>query len=90
MELFWRQKIGIKWAQQGDLNTKNFHSTVFRKRRKMLIPKLKRNDGSWIDTDDQLADEVVAFFTEQFAYKSVKKDTKLMPLIPEIIIDDKN
>lgn len=56
----------------------------------MLIPKLKRNDGSWIDTDDQLADEVVAFFTEQFAYKSVKKDTKLMPLIPEIIIDDKN
>uniref|UniRef100_A0A0V0IHV1 Putative ovule protein n=1 Tax=Solanum chacoense TaxID=4108 RepID=A0A0V0IHV1_SOLCH len=45
-EEYWRQKAGMKWFQDGDRNTKFFHSYVKGRRRKLHIQKYKLGRGT--------------------------------------------
>lgn len=48
-EDFWRQKARIKWLQEGDSNTKFFHSTVLMKKARLAVTKLKDENGVWVE-----------------------------------------
>ncbi|XP_059289920.1 uncharacterized protein LOC132043459 [Lycium ferocissimum] len=41
-EAFWRQKAGIKWHAEGDLNTKIFHSVITSRRQRLSLKKIKK------------------------------------------------
>jgi len=40
---YWKQKAGMRWFQDGDKNTKKFHSYVKGRRRKLHIAKIKNS-----------------------------------------------
>jgi len=42
-EEYWKQKAGMRWFQDGDKNTKKFHSYVKGRRRKLHIAKIKNS-----------------------------------------------
>lgn len=53
-EAFWKQKYGIKWAVEGEQNTKFFHMRVQKKRIRSHIFKIQEPDESWIEVLDLL------------------------------------
>ncbi|XP_071933514.1 uncharacterized protein [Coffea arabica] len=61
-EFFWKQKARIKWLQEGDSNTKFFHSYVQDKRARLRISRIKSSMGDWIEDLDAIAAEGVSFF----------------------------
>ncbi|XP_060170566.1 uncharacterized protein LOC132601498 [Lycium barbarum] len=64
-EEYWRQKSGLDWFVDGDKNTRFFHNLVKGRRKKLQIKRIQNSDGSWIEDDDQMADEAVHFYTQQ-------------------------
>ena len=47
---FWQQKARVKWLQEGERNTKFFHNSMIQNRSNSRIQKLKKMDGSRVET----------------------------------------
>ncbi|CAA7027574.1 unnamed protein product [Microthlaspi erraticum] len=66
-ELFWRQKSRVSWLKEGDRNTKFFHATTKQRRARNRITKLKRQDGSWAETEDSIEQTATGYFQNLFS-----------------------
>ncbi|GAV70694.1 Exo_endo_phos domain-containing protein [Cephalotus follicularis] len=62
-ESFLKQKSRISWLRLGDSNTKFFHRTVSALHHRNHIGKLQKSDGSWISSQPEIEQEVVAYFS---------------------------
>lgn len=61
-EAFWRQKSGLKWFTDGDNNTRFFHSVINSRRRRLFLKRIKKQDGTWIEGNEDIATEAIHFF----------------------------
>ncbi|XP_060210587.1 uncharacterized protein LOC132637527 [Lycium barbarum] len=89
-EEYWRQKSGLDWFVDGDNNTRFFHNLVKGRRKKLQIKRIQNSDGSWINDEDQMADEAVHFYSQQFAQEELIGDEIFLSLIPILIDQDRN
>ncbi|XP_060182379.1 uncharacterized protein LOC132612052 [Lycium barbarum] len=89
-EAFWRQKAGLKWITDGDANTKFFHSVINTKRRKMHMNKIKKDNDTWIEGEDNIASEAVKFFEDQFTFQDVDDGPAVLNCLPRVINDEDN
>ncbi|KAG5626762.1 hypothetical protein H5410_011980 [Solanum commersonii] len=78
-EEFWRQKASAQWFDEGDRNTRFFHSLVNGRRKKLNINRIRNADGSWAETDGEIANEGVFFFKEQFSKGNTSEDLACGP-----------
>ena len=60
--IFWKQKYRNQWLQEGERNTKFFHNSVLQNRNTSKIHKLKRADGSQVDTRREIEEELAQHF----------------------------
>lgn len=88
-EEFWRQKAGIQWFTEGDRNTKKIHNIVKGRKKRMEINRVQKTDGSWAEGNEVL-EEAVNFYKEQFTESSVEDDTSLNDLIPSLVTEEEN
>ncbi|CAA7020953.1 unnamed protein product [Microthlaspi erraticum] len=65
-ELYWKQKSRVTWLREGDMNTKFFHATTKQRRARNRITKLKRSDGTWAETEDDIEHVATAYFQNLF------------------------
>ena len=56
--IFWKQKARVKWLQEGERNTKFFHKSVIQNRSSSRIQKLKKRDGSRVETRREIDAEL--------------------------------
>ncbi|XP_059315045.1 uncharacterized protein LOC132065599 [Lycium ferocissimum] len=89
-EEYWRQKSGLDWFVDGDKNTRFFHNLVKGRRKKLQIKRIQNSDGSWIEDDDQMADEVVHFYSQQFSQEELIGDENLLSHISVLIDQNRN
>ena len=61
-DLKWKQKSREIWVEEGDKNTRFFHLSILVRRRRNRINDLKLEDGSWINTKE----EIQNYFTKNF------------------------
>lgn len=61
-EKLWQQRAKSAWLKGGDQNSKYFHSRASQRFRRNEIKRLRREDGSWCEGDDQLAGMFVEYF----------------------------
>nr|GEV48351.1 RNA-directed DNA polymerase, eukaryota, reverse transcriptase zinc-binding domain protein [Tanacetum cinerariifolium] len=61
------QKAKVKWAIEGDENTKFFHGVVNKKRRYLAIKGIL-NDGEWIDNLTHVKTEFYNHFANRFSH----------------------
>lgn len=54
----------MQWFTEGDKNTKFFHSIVNRRRKRLNISKMQRDDGSWAEGNEAVAEEAILFYRE--------------------------
>ncbi|XP_019246277.1 PREDICTED: uncharacterized protein LOC109225925 [Nicotiana attenuata] len=61
-EDFWKLKSRINWLNEGDSNTKFFHTSTLNKRRRNRILFLKEESGSWLYDQGDIKASIVSFF----------------------------
>ena len=62
-EVMHRQRSRQEWLKAGDRNTRFFQNRASHRRRKNTVRKLRREDGSWCDTNEGMCDIALAFIT---------------------------
>ena len=65
-ELYWKQKSRANWLREGDRNTKFFHATTKQRRARNRVLKLRRTNGTWAETDDDLEQVATGYFQTLF------------------------
>lgn len=63
-EKIWQQKSRASWVQLGDSNTKHFHAYVKERQSQNSIKLLVKNDGSRVQTQQQIKDDVRSFYMQ--------------------------
>jgi len=89
-EEYWKQKAGMRWFQEGDKNTKFFHAFVNGRRRKMHISVIKTRQGDTITTTQNIGEEAVNVFKDQFRETNVPTDFSMLDHIPKMISEEQN
>ncbi|XP_019260352.1 PREDICTED: uncharacterized protein LOC109238375 [Nicotiana attenuata] len=85
-----KQKANIKWFEEGDFNTKYFHSLIREKRRRLQLHKIKDHRDRWLEGDDNIAKDAIRHFHKRFNITHQFKDTDILDCIPRIITGDDN
>ena len=62
----WLQRSKTHWAVQGDRNTRYFHSRATKRYRKNYIHRLKRPDGQWSSSKEEVANIIVKYYNELY------------------------
>ena len=65
-EKLWQQRAKTAWLNDGDQNSRFFHSRASHRFRWNEILKLQRDDGSWCEGEHQIATLFVNYFTSLF------------------------
>ncbi|XP_049357010.1 uncharacterized protein LOC125821646 [Solanum verrucosum] len=60
------QKDNIRWLEEGDANTKYFHAIINEKKKETEYSEDSKQEGQWINGDDDISTEVVNHFTQLF------------------------
>ncbi|GAV83447.1 hypothetical protein CFOL_v3_26894 [Cephalotus follicularis] len=65
-EAFFEQKSRIQWLKEGDSNTAFFHRTVKVRQSKNHITRMLDDQGSWLESEQDIAQEGINFFKNLF------------------------
>ncbi|XP_027060814.2 uncharacterized protein [Coffea arabica] len=88
-EQFWSQKARVKWLHSGDRNSKFFHAVVKQRRIQSAIHRIKDSRGAWVNRDEDIANEAIAFFSGLFSEPTVFA-SDMLHLIPPLITEEEN
>lgn len=69
-EIFWTQKVRVRWLKEGDRNTGFFHNSVNSRRRKNQINRMQREDGTWCFDMQEIGIEIESFYQQLFTSSS--------------------
>ena len=61
-EVFWSQKSRIKWIQEGERDTSFFHKATIQHRQGNRMDRLKKEDGSIAETQEDLEITLNSYF----------------------------
>ncbi|XP_027083517.1 uncharacterized protein [Coffea arabica] len=89
-ELFWKQKARVKWLDEGDRNTKFFHSVIKQRRVQSIIHKIKNDRGEWVTSEKAIGEEKVRFFEQLFTDQHSASTSDLLLIIPKLLTDEDN
>jgi hypothetical protein len=83
-EIMWRQRSRATWLKHGDQNTRYFHRKATWRAKKNKIRKLKKDDGSIVQTQTELENLANDYFRNMYT-----KDTLVAPELIEELIEQK-
>ena len=83
-----KQKSRIKWAIDGDENTKVFHGYVNNNKRRNRINEIMIND-SWNTNPCDIKQEALRFFKRKYDEKWASRPKLLNPTFKQLLAGDK-
>ncbi|KAI0504038.1 hypothetical protein KFK09_014985 [Dendrobium nobile] len=89
-EAFWKQKANVKFAIEGDRNTKFYHAIANKNKNRSKIHKIINSDGNVLEKDEDIVKSGVDFFANMFVKHS---NTIPIPdnfIIPNLISEEDN
>ncbi|XP_059277512.1 uncharacterized protein LOC132031533 [Lycium ferocissimum] len=89
-ELFWKQKSGLTWFQDGDRNSKFFHAYVKGRRKKLRVDNIQDADGNWLTNQEEISQEAVRCYQKQFEEDRIPSKFGLLKHIPTLVTEDQN
>ncbi|KAI0497209.1 hypothetical protein KFK09_020431 [Dendrobium nobile] len=69
LNTWWKQRAKAKWMNDGDCNSKFFHSYASAKRRLNNIVKLKDDEGNVMEDQSQIEDILIKIFKQKWRYR---------------------
>lgn len=89
-EIMWQQRSRILWLTAGDKNTRFFHLRASQRRRRNLISKLKRADGSVIDIPQEMGNITTAFYKDLYRSEGIMNMEEVLATVPSKVTEDMN
>ncbi|OIT39211.1 hypothetical protein A4A49_28977 [Nicotiana attenuata] len=89
-ESMLKQKSQVKWFEEGEKNTKYFHSILREKRRRQQVNRIKNSRGKWIKGDDKIANRAVRHFQNLFNITNPTINNSILDCIPFCVSGDDN
>lgn len=65
-EIYWRQRLRVKWLEHGYKNTKYFHQTTLARRRRNKILQIRAADEAWVEEEKAVTNEMFAYYNKLF------------------------
>ena len=91
--VFWEQKARVKWLQEGERNTKFFHNSIIQNRNSSKIHKLKKMDGSTVETRREIEEELSQHFSDirkEYGGDRSRAINRITNLIPRTVTKENN
>ncbi|XP_020688961.2 uncharacterized protein LOC110104277 [Dendrobium catenatum] len=66
LAVWWRQRAKVKWIEEGDDNTRFFHSMASARRRSNLINQIKDPDGNTVSEQADVMGVIHRFFEQKW------------------------
>ncbi|KAJ9680326.1 hypothetical protein PVL29_019595 [Vitis rotundifolia] len=66
-EIFWRQKVRVKWVKEGDCNSKFFHKVANGRRNRKFIKVLENERGLVLNNVESITEEILLYFEKLYA-----------------------
>ncbi|XP_015169198.1 uncharacterized protein [Solanum tuberosum] len=85
-----KQKSIIKWQEDGDSNTKYFHSVIRHKRKRVHLYRIKDEQDNWLQGDERIAEAATRHFNSLFSQTDQQPEFKILDNIESIITDEDN
>jgi hypothetical protein len=89
-DTFWKQRAHVKWLQSGDKNTTFFHAFASERRKRNTIKRLKKDDGSWVEGQEQLKEYVAAYFFNLFSSTAEQYSEDIIQAVSPKVTADMN
>uniref|UniRef100_A0A2N9HKV4 CCHC-type domain-containing protein n=1 Tax=Fagus sylvatica TaxID=28930 RepID=A0A2N9HKV4_FAGSY len=87
-EKMWSQRSRASWLQEGDRNTRFFHSRASQRRRRNTIVGLSDDNGSWCDQPNQVVGIALDYFQNLFHTMGPTDVDRVLDHIPHVITED--
>lgn len=88
-EIYWKQKVNCTWIEEGERNTKYFHSLVKKKRLKSWIHEI-HHQGDKLTNPNDIENSATSFFQNLLTAEQVSIDNDLLSHISSCITDYQN
>jgi hypothetical protein len=96
VDVYWRQRAHVKWLEKGDKNTSFFHAACSERRKHNNIGRLRRDDGSWVEGEEEKKNFVANHFFQLFRSQGShdtdrllsKVDTKVTGAMNELLMKE--
>lgn len=75
-EVYWKQRAKLFWFQDGDENTKLFHSTASARKKANKISFLTDKDGNKAEDQEGMCEVVKEYFTSLFTGEDISMDNQ--------------
>ncbi|XP_060211804.1 uncharacterized protein LOC132639369 [Lycium barbarum] len=89
-EAFWKQKVGMQWFDDGDSNTKFFHTYVQGRRKRLQIRRIQGQNGVWLEEREEVVNEAISFFQDQFAKEPDPSNFGILDHVPRMVTEEQN
>ncbi|XP_049410619.1 uncharacterized protein LOC125873814 [Solanum stenotomum] len=89
-EYILKQKTQFQWFKEGDSNTKYFRSLIRGRRRRLFINRPLREDGEWIQGDENIAKEACDHFQQIFTEENKFINEGHLDCIPRMLNQEHN
>lgn len=89
-EQYWRQEAEVTWYSEGDRNTCFFNNYVNGKRQKLQLNLIQDGNGNWLESRQQISNEAVQFYQNQFTQARDSNNFELLKHIPTMVYPNQN
>ena len=66
-EIHWRQKVGVKWVNEGDCNSKFFHKVANGRRNRKYIKVLENERDLVLNNSESIKEEILRYFEKLYS-----------------------
>jgi hypothetical protein len=66
IDMYWKQRAHVDWLHFGVRNTTYLHNACSTRRRRNRIGRLLRDDGSWVEGEEETKNFISNYFTQLF------------------------
>lgn len=89
-ETLLKQKTHIKWAEEGDNNTKYFHNIIRDKTRRLQLHRIKNHNGRCVKGNDSIVKEAIHHFEHIFNLQHQSIEHAILDIIPMCVNQEDN
>ena len=86
----WAQRLRVLWANEGDKNTKYFHSCALKRFRKNSMEGIRDEDGVWRTSQEEMGEVMVNYYKTLFALMEGNVSTSMLDCVPTVIDEEMN
>ena len=90
VDMYWRQRAHVRWFQERDRNTSFFHAVCKERRKRNRIGKLRKDDGSWVEGEEEKKTFIANYFLDLFRTRGDQVSQQILNAVEAKVTEPMN